>query len=63
VPLGVKLRMGLWSKVRTNSYDFFQAMNWVKNTIKDLEFPGVSFAIASSYSRWEIDEVKPVNHY
>ncbi len=32
-------------------------MNWVKQTISDLEFPGVSFAIANSYSRWEIDEV------
>jgi hypothetical protein len=39
-------------------------MNWVKQTISDLEFPGVSFAIANSYSRWEIDEVtKTKNSY
>ena len=39
------------------SFDRSQAMNWVKRTISDLQFPGVSFAISNSYSRWEIDDV------
>jgi len=38
-------------------------MNWVKNTIRDVNFPGVSFAIATSYSRWEIDEVSQFGQY
>lgn len=41
----------------SSSKEHIPAMNWVKNTIKESQFPGIAFAMAQSYSRWEIDEV------
>ena len=38
-------------------HDRIEAMTWVKDTIKSIDFDGKAFAMAQSYSRWEIDEV------
>lgn len=34
-----------------------EAMEWVKQNIRELDFPGKAFAMAHPYSRWEIDQV------
>ena len=38
-------------------HDRIEAMTWVKDVIKSIDFDGKAFAMAQSYSRWEIDEV------
>ena len=38
-------------------HDRIKAMTWVKDVIKSMNFDGKAFAMAQSYSRWEIDEV------
>eukprot|EP00095_Tigriopus_kingsejongensis_P003657 maker-scaffold11_size778918-snap-gene-1.12 protein:Tk03657 transcript:maker-scaffold11_size778918-snap-gene-1.12-mRNA-1 annotation:"hypothetical protein DAPPUDRAFT_306990" len=40
-----------------SSTQHIPAMNWVKDSVVDAGFPGITFAMAQSYSRWEIDEV------
>ena len=37
--------------------DKIEAMTWLKNVIAQENFTGKAFAMAPSYSRWEIDEV------
>ena len=34
-----------------------EAMEWVKDKIKEQNFSGKAFAMAQPYSRWEIDQV------
>ena len=38
-------------------HDRIEAMTWVKDTIKSIDFEGKAFAMSQPYSRWEVDEI------